>query len=554
MLKYSPIFLLFVLLYSCSPFTTGMSAEERRVKDSLDRQQVKAYITKELDKDSKFWKTFEHKSKKSLPKNISDLYTKKEQGLVWQNVSERTPSPQVKAYIETLKNARKEGLNSKDYLLAPIEKLFTIIDTTQQENRDSIYLNKMSALDVLLTTSFWAYTDDLLSTSMQPRRDWDVEIRKRETAKLLEEGLANSNIKQVVQSFSPKHKRFKDLQAKLLTYQDIQAKGGWKKVPTGLKKGSTSDKVKILTNRLASVGDIPANLANTTKFTDEVTAGIKKYQARHGLGSSGALNGVTLKSMNVPIEKRVEQINLNLQRHRWMADDFGDRYVWVNIPEYLIRVFDKGKEVSVIRGVVGNAKTATPILVNKPMKNIIFSPTWTIPTSIAREEMEYILKNPAVLIVADVEVFVDGKLVSDPTSIDWANISLSRVRMRQKPKKTNSMGGAKFMFENGESIYLHDTPNKVDFKKSVRADSHGCVRVGDPSLLAQKLLVGKGNWTIPKIKAAMRSGKQQFVTPPKGVKVNLVYLTAWVDDKGDLRFGRDIYGHDRRQLKKLASK
>ena len=181
----------------------------------------------------------------------------------------------------------------------------------------------------------------------------------------------------------------------------------------------------------------------------------------------------------------VNLIKLNMDRYRLLPNpaDLGNRYVWVNIPEYRLQFVDNGDTTASMNVVVGEVKTATPVVINKPLRNVIFSPVWNIPTHIAYEEIEYIVKNPAVLIVADVDVWLDGKKV-DPREVDWATVDKKRVKMRQRPKLTNSMGLAKFAFDNNYGVYLHDTPNKGSFGNANRAESHGCVRVGDAATLA----------------------------------------------------------------------
>jgi len=153
--------------------------------------------------------------------------------------------------------------------------------------------------------------------------------------------------------------------------------------------------------------------------------------------------------------------------------------------------------------------------------------------------------------VTDVDVLLDGKKVS-PTSIDWNNVNLKRVRLKQRPKKRNAMGQAKFMFQNKHSIFLHDTPNQVDFDSNMRAQSHGCIRLAQPALFAEKILTGKG-WSRSRIEKAMNSGKEQYIKPASSFKVHINYLTTWVDTGGTLQHREDIYGYDIEQLQHIAN-
>ncbi len=488
--------------------------------------------------------------------------------LRWQNMLGETASQSIAQYIDYLRKAETYGLSPTDYNLPNIENLYQKvyppipeIDTTTSEKKQEKPapkppkdLQEMIELDLALSQSYLQYTSDLFHGKFRPvSRNWEIAKREKTLGKLLHKALNNNEIEISLEELKPVPDNYQALADHLQKYLDIAASGKWKPLPKGasFRKGSSSEDILQLAQNLSALGDLPASKANSNTFDEDFTKAIKNYQARHGLAETGLMDASTIKSINIPIEDRIELLKLNLNRYRWLPDDLGERYVWANIPEFMIYVYDGEKRTTEIVSVVGEYKNMTPILMDKPMQNIIFSPTWTIPRSIAKEEMEYIKKNPGVLIVADVEVFYKGKK-TNPYKINWNTVNLKDVRLKQKPKNTNSMGRAKFMFANNHSIYLHDTPNKIDFKKRVRNFSHGCLRVGNPALFAESLLEGSGSWNNQKIKSAMFSGKERFVKPPKKTKVHVVYFTAWADDDGKLQFRRDIYGHDKRQLKLMG--
>jgi len=506
--------------------------------------------------------------------NISDelikvyLSTNFEQ-LRWQSAIGQTPQETISQYIDYLRKADENGLVSEDYKLSDIEKRFKAVyppapkmDSTAMANKDKKSsppppppkdLQQMIDLDLALGQSYLNYASDLLYGNFRPKnRNWEVVQRERDLGKMLDKALNNNDITASLQSLNPSPKNFVDFQKHLKNYLDIAKKGIWKPIAsaTPFRKGKSSDEVLQLAAMLAAIGDLPANKANSNTFDEGFVTAIKNYQTRNGLAITGSMDAATLKSLNMPIEERIELLKLNMNRYRWIPDNLGERYVWANIPEFMISVYDEGKRTTEIVSVVGEYKNMTPILIDRPMKNIIFSPTWTIPQSIAKEDLEFIKKNPGVLIVADVEVFLKGKKVN-PYKVDWNKVNWKDVMMKQKPKDTNSMGRAKFMFTNNHSIYLHDTPNKVDFKNRVRSFSHGCIRVADPALFAEHLLAGNDAWNKQRIRTAMFSEKERFVKPPKSTRVHLVYLTAWANDDGKLQFRRDIYYHDKRQLKSM---
>ncbi|MGB0839087.1 MAG: L,D-transpeptidase family protein [Chitinophagales bacterium] len=530
--------ILCVLLFwlnSCNQYTSSDFFYSKSLSDSLVINSVQTELQTANGLDTLIGQ-FSNQSLDSIQLVIKTAYASG--SLLWQDAVNKTPHPSVNVFLGNLGQAKKHGLPNQAYKYQEIDSLYRYLYAPRSPVPDN-YQTKISELDVLLSTSFLCYASDLLHGSIKPRGVWEITPRQAPLLPLLQKASeSKQGFNESLKKLSPNDKAYLALQEKLGLYQSVAVKGGWKIVK--------ANESASIAQRLQATADLAAGKNDAASLKKAV----ETYQARHGLPITGRVDNKTLKVMNVPVEKRVEQIQLNLERYRWLPGDLGERYVWVNLPEYKIRVFDQGKEVAEIVGVVGAPTTESPILVNKPMKNIIFSPTWTLPTSIAKEEMEYILRNPAVLIVADVDVWVDGKKVSDPRDVDWKNTNLSRVRMRQRPKKTNSMGKAKFMFANGHSIYLHDTPNQQDFKINYRAQSHGCIRVSEPQRLAEVLMQGS-DWDAPKIKTAMNSGKERYVNLPTDTKVHLFYLTAWVDDAGTLQFRSDIYGHDRRQLKQL---
>lgn len=486
-----------------------------------------------------------NKAAEGIQTTIKELYNENKNNLLWHDPITGKGSEETVKYINELRDARAHGIDPDTYFLPQIDSLYQLLylDNSPQTTNNNI--EQLVSLDMLLSSSFCNYTSDLVGGRITNAR-WHVAPRKEDVGDLLQEGLTNKDISKAVQKAEHPLDMYQKLSEKLALYERSKADGSWVKLPGTVSKKSKGEKVELLIKRLKASGDLTKD---ATTYDEEVVAAVKRFQKRHQLEASGTVNESTLKRLNVPVDDRIEQIQLNLERMRWLPGDLGDRYVWVNIPEFLIRVVDKKDTVSTIKGVVGALSTKTPILVNKDMINIIFSPTWTLPQSIAREEMQYILMNPAVLVVADVDVWLDGKKVN-PMTVDWKNVKLNRVRMRQRPKRTNSMGKAKFQFKNGQSIYLHDTPNQMDFGRSVRAESHGCVRVAEPHTLATKLLAG-GKWGAGNIRSAMNSGKETYAKLPQNVKVHIFYLTTWVDEDGQLQFRRDIYGYDKRQKAQL---
>jgi len=243
----------------------------------------------------------------------------------------------------------------------------------------------------------------------------------------------------------------------------------------------------------------------------------------------------------------VKQIELNMDRWRKQPDDFGERYIMVNVPSFELEVHD-GEQVPLrMRVVVGSNENRTPLF-SSAMKYVVFSPYWNIPESImTKETLPKIMKDPNYATRENLEVVrVSGKRVEviDPEDIDWKNVGESDIQLRQKPGDGNSLGLVKFIFPNPYNVYLHDTPADNLFAKLTRDFSHGCVRVEKPQELAEYVLRDQPEWTSDRIQKAMHAGAEKHVVLKEPIPVHIVYFTAWVDDGGMLHLEKDVYGYD----------
>jgi murein L,D-transpeptidase YcbB/YkuD len=259
----------------------------------------------------------------------------------------------------------------------------------------------------------------------------------------------------------------------------------------------------------------------------------------------------TIAQMNVPVERRIEQIALNLERWRWLPRELGERYVLVNLPEQRLEVWDRGQVPVSMRVIVGKKSTPTPIF-NDDMTHIIFAPYWNIPPDIAANEtIPSMLRDPAFLGRMNMEVLDRNGNTVDPGSIDMANPA--NYRIRQRPGASNALGYVKFMFPNQFNVYLHDTPTDSLFERASRSFSHGCVRLEQPEKLAQYVLADQPEWTAERIQEAMHGGQEKTVKLKAPIPVYLGYWTARTSADGLLQFRDDLYGIDARQATLLAS-
>lgn len=270
----------------------------------------------------------------------------------------------------------------------------------------------------------------------------------------------------------------------------------------------------------------------------------------------GGAGSPTTGKDQIPVDRRIRQVELNLDRWRWMPDDLGARHLLVNIPSYHLYIRENGHVVKDIRVVVGKPGNETPIF-SSDMKTVVFSPFWNIPDTIAAgETAPAIARDPDYLRRNNIEILRlsgSGATMVDPDDVDWNDPELlQELAFRQRPGPGNALGHVKFQFPNSYNVYLHDTPADRLFERPGRAFSHGCVRVEEPEALAEYVLRGDPNWPRERIAEAMHSGIEKHVKLPQPLPVHLVYLTAWVEASGEVRFLPDIYGHDARQAGPLA--
>jgi L,D-transpeptidase YcbB len=261
---------------------------------------------------------------------------------------------------------------------------------------------------------------------------------------------------------------------------------------------------------------------------------LRTFQERNGLDADGAVGPGTLEALNVPAADRVRQIEINLDRWRWLPRDLGERYVMVNIAGFALDVIEAGKPALSMRVVAGKPTNRTPMFTGT-MTHLVLNPYWNVPSGILKKEiLPHIARDPGYLARQNMEMLPGGKV-------------------RQKPGANNALGKIKFLFPNRFDVYLHDTPSRSLFSRSVRTFSHGCIRVEKPLELAEYLLKEDPAWTPEKIQKALAKGKESWVKIPNPLPVHLAYWTAWVDDAGVTQFRKDVYGRDKPLAEKLGA-
>lgn len=342
--------------------------------------------------------------------------------------------------------------------------------------------------------------------------------------------------------FSDINQSYKLLSDQLRKYIGIAKSGGWPAIgkinKRDFKLNKTSPQVLSMKKMLMATGDISVKDTSDI-YNDTLENGIKSYQKRLGFTPDGKLNNKLIDQMNVSVIARIKQILINMNRMRWLPQEPEGRLIEVNIPAFILHVYN-GKDTVFSMAVVVGKDGHNTTLFSDLMTTIVFSPYWNVPPSIVKKEI------------------VPG-MDSDQNYLNEHNMEITGEEnglpvVRQKPGLDNSLGKVKFLFPNSFNIYLHDTPAKELFNKDIRAYSHGCIRLADAEKMANYLLKDNKKWTPEKINEAMNSGKEQYVKLNDPVPVFITYYTAWVDQNGQLNFRDDIYGHDKEVAQKMFLK
>jgi murein L,D-transpeptidase YcbB/YkuD len=338
-----------------------------------------------------------------------------------------------------------------------------------------------------------------------------------------------------------------------LSYSDLAVRGGWPAIPTDAKfalgvKGPHDD---LLRRRLLISGDLAPDTA-TGPYDDVVAESVKRFQARHGLAATGTVTPRTLAALNVPVQKRIKQLEASLDRLGNMNFAFGQRYVIVNLPATFAEAVEDDKVVRRYRVIVGKTEKPSPTLTAE-ITSVNINPTWTVPSSIAKTEISaHMRKDPSYLSRMHMDVLGANDAPIDPQSVDWSGARTPNFTVRQQSGTWNALGAVKIDMPNPYSVYMHDTNQRNLFSDDYRFDSHGCSRVDNVRDLATWLLKDMPQWSRASIDAAIATGQRQDIHLPKKVPVAWIYLTAWMTRDQTVQFRNDIYDQDEQLLEATA--
>ena len=487
--------------------------------------------------------------------HLQSLYEPNSFSLLW--IHQGRPTPQALAIIEVFEQADGNGLNAEDY------------DGSRWKERlaGDFQAGNDARFDAALSICLMRYISDLRIGKVNPRHfrfGLSVESKKYDLPRFIRDRLVTGqNIKAALAEVEPPFPGYKRTVAALRHYLDISQQDDGEKLPVPSKTLAPADRyvgVVRLTRLLQLLGDLPKDtpIPSDDLYDGAVVEGVKRFQQRHALLPDGRLGEQTLKQLNTPLSFRIRQLQLTLERWRWVPGEFPQPPVVVNIPEFRLRAFDDvGRRVLAMNVIVGKAfRHETPVF-EKDMRFVVFRPYWNVPPSIQRSELvpairrdvNYVASQNYEIVTQDGQVVTAGAVSDDVLE----KLRAGKLAIRQKPGPSNALGLVKLMFPNEYHVYLHSTPSQQLFARSRRDFSHGCIRVEMPAELAAWVLKNEPDWNLERVRAAMQGGKDNFqVNLTKPIPVLILYGTAVVDEEGQVHFFDDLYGHDAALEKVLA--
>ena len=479
-------------------------------------------------------------------RHVRSLYANYAGAPLWLD-KQGLSTDRVSELANALASADSDAIRVDSY---PVGNLAKAVATLRATNTPTA--EELADADVLMTSTFAALGEDLLTGQIDPRtvsQSWYINPREEHIDTALVRTLREGPLDRSIQLIRPQDPTYDSLRVQLMHYRELAAKGDWPTIPKGpqLKPREMDSRTRLtaLAERLRAEGYLPNDSAQTSdqpqppsgrmRYDTRLAGAVAQFQVRHDIAVDSMLGPETVDALNQPVSFRLGQIAANLERYRWLPRTLGDRYILVNVPAFELQAFDQGKPALQMKVIVGQdyQGKATPVF-SDSMEFVVFRPYWIVTDSIAAKE-------------------IYPKVAADPTYLDRNNYEIVTIdhkqRVRQKPGDKNSLGLIKFMFPNDFNIYLHDTPQGELFNKDVRAFSHGCIRLQHPDSLGAFVL----GWPLDRVHEQMHNGPDNHtVKLPSKIPVYIVYFTTYVQNN-QLYFGNDLYNRDDKLVASVAS-
>ncbi len=452
--------------------------------------------------------------------------------------------------LRAVSQAAAHGLPAESYSPEMIE---TNIRAVRSE-RD------LGRLEVELSLIFLRFARDIQTGVLVPSsvdRDIKRQPPLRSRTGLLR-AFSKSSPRAFLQALPPKSPEYVRLMKAKFHFEKVLGAGGWGdpvRARRTLRPGDSGNDVVALRNRLIRMGYLRRTA--TASYDGAIQKAVQQFQISHGLSADGIAGPGTIEELNRPVEYRLSQIIVAMERERWMnhPDGLGKRHVWVNLPDFHARLVDNGRVTFQTRAVVGERKhdKRTPEF-SDMMEYMELNPDWTVPRSIlGRDYLPRLKKDPYAARYLQL-IDVRGRVVSRD-EIDFSQYTERNFpfTVRQPPGDLNALGLVKFMFPNPHAIYLHDTPAKNLFQREARDYSSGCIRLNEPFEFAYTLLARQVSNPKQYFDSQLATGRQTRIDLETPIPVHLVYRTAFTTAKGEIQFRRDFYGRDEKIFSALSN-
>jgi len=473
---------------------------------------------------------------------IASLYERRDFSPLWSDPS------RAAALLKAIEASRTHGLDPDDYHAAQL----AVTPAAAAVERELLLT------DAYLRLAYHLYFGKVDPRTLQQGWNFDRSLHGADPDTAVDRLLAAPDPAMALENLAPRLPMYRGLRTALAQLRDIERRGGWPRLADGpkLEAGSSGPRVRQLRDRLRAGGDLPAE-ASDAPFDAGLDEAVRRFQTRHGLEADGVVGPATLAALNATTAERIAQVRANLERLRWVARELAGDYLLVDIAGFGAELWLNDTLAWQARVVVGRPFRRTPEF-RAPMKYLVLNPEWNVPPTILREDvLPKVIRDPAYLQRHHMRVLDRSGQVLDPASIDWQRYrSQPRsfpFQIVQSAGKDNPLGGVKFMFPNEHSVYLHDTPSRALFERTVRTFSSGCIRIDRPLALAALLLDDPQHWSEQQLAEAIAGGSTQTVPVRRAVPVMLLYFTASVSAAGELQFRPDVYGRDGPIISALAA-
>jgi L,D-transpeptidase YcbB len=495
--------------------------------------------------------------------DLEQLYQSDNDAPLWLDAADRATRNGRDA-LTLLGHAADEGLDPAEYYQELLGRLIPRVEAAATAPSD------LASFDVAVSAGMLRYLRHVHMGRVDPRAigfRLEVPRDQHDFPALLRSAMAQQRVTDTAADLRPPLAQYRALRDMLARYRSLANDPTIVAPPsitTAIHPEDVYGGIGALQHELVALGDLSTDTPaprESGRYEGALVDGVKRFQTRHGLEADGVLGKSTIGALRVPLAWRVRQIELALERFRWLPHLGDERLIALNIPMFRLWAWDIMPSTETplfgMDVIVGRAlSTQTPVFVAQ-MGEVIFRPYWNVPQSILRHEvLPRIERDPEYLSREAMEIVRgagDNASRVDLTADALAGLRQGGLRVRQRPGQHNALGLIKFVFPNREDVYMHGTPAQALFARSRRDFSHGCVRVADPVALAEWVLQDQPAWTRERILAATMGPQTIHVRLARPIQVILFYTTAAVmPEDGTVRFAEDIYRHDARLDRALA--